>query len=325
MEKILSQDEINALFSTMSTEGAALENTSSTPAQPETNYTRYDFCRSDRIPKDQIRAIHQLHTNFARHYSSSLSAYLRALVEVSVISVDQVSYLEFVKVLADPTLFCSISMHPMHGSLGMELSPPLVFPIIDMLLGGPGKPPPENRTLTEIEMQIVEGVIKLALRDLKEAWRPVLEINPQIESAETRSQMLQIAAAGEAVVAVGFEVKVVDNSGMLNLCIPSVMLKKNRMIFDQQKRQRRPEAGDSEAGKISEVLRSARIHVSGEIRDNALVVEDLLKIGVGDIIQLNHSVDEPIQLNVGGMPKFRGRIVMRRGKRAFEISHKYVS
>jgi len=324
MEKILSQDEINALFSTMSTEGAVLENSSGKPAQTEANYSRYDFCRSDRIPKDHIRAIHQLHTNFARHYSSSLSAYLRALVEVSVTSIDQVSYLDFLKLLSDPTLFCSISMHPMHGSLAMELSPPLVFPIIDMLLGGPGKPPPETRTLTEIKMQIVEGVIKLALRDLKEAWRPVIEINPRLDSTETRPLMLQIVAAGETVVAVGLEVRVGDNSGMLNLCIPSVMLKMNRIIFDQQKRQRRSETGGSEADKISEILRTARITVCGQIRDNALVVEDLLSIGVGDIIQLNHSVDDPIQLNVGGMPKFRGRIVMRRGKRAFEISHKYV-
>jgi flagellar motor switch protein FliM len=216
-------------------------------------------------------------------------------------------------------------MPPLHGNLAVELSPPLVFPIIDMLLGGPGKPPPENRTLTEIETQIFEGIIKLALRDLKEAWRPALDVDPQFECMETRPQMLQLVAPGEAVVAIGFEVKLGENSGMLNLCLPSMMLKMNRMIFDQQHRHRRPEAGGSEAEKTSEILRGARVSLSGTICDDALVVEDVLSIAVGDIIQLNHTLGDPIQLHVGGIPKFHGRIIMRRGKRAFEISHKYVS
>ena len=235
MEKILSQDEINALFSNMSGEGVVAEESAAKGNAIERNVTKYDFCRPDLISKEQIRAIHGLHANFARNLSASLSAYLRGVVEVALISVDQISYLEFMKLLSDPTLFCAFSMQPMHGNLAMELSPSLVFPAIDMLLGGTGNSPSENRTLTEIEMQIAEGVIKLALRDLKEAWRPVLEVNPQLEKAETKPQMLQLVAPGEAVVAIGFEIKIGDNSGMLNLCIPSVMLKMNRAYFEQQR------------------------------------------------------------------------------------------
>ncbi len=254
----------------------------------------------------------------------SLSAYLRAVVEVTLISVDQISYLEFLKLMSDPTLCCTLSMAPMHGNLGLELNPSMIFPAIDMLLGGTGKSPLEHRTLTEIEIQIAEGVVKLALRDLKEAWRSALEVNPMLESSETRPQMLQLAAPGESVVAVGLEVKIGDAAGMLNLCIPSAMLKMNRAGFDQQKRHRTPDTGESETEKISGLLRCARITLASEIRDQALAVEDLAHLGVGDIIQLNHAVGDSIQLRIGGVPKFCGRIVARRGKRAFEISHKYV-
>lgn len=325
MEKILSQDEINALFSTMATEMDALAAPPPEEIAAMHTVAKYDFCRSDRISKDQIRFIQQIHTSFARHFSASLSAYLRALAEVSLVSVTQISYMEFLKIVADPTLFCSLSMPPMHGNMAMELSPPLVFPVIDMLLGGPGKQPPENRTLTEIEMQIVEGVVKLVLRDLKDAWRPVIEIDPQLESAETRPQMLRVVAPGEAVVTVSFEIKIGETSGTLSICIPSMMLKMNRALFDQQRRRRHPESGSSEIEKISEILRSARVTLTSEIRDAALIVEDLLNISVGDIIQLSHAFGDPIRLDVGGVPKFYGRIVARRGRRAFEISHKYVS
>ncbi len=325
MEKILSQDEINALFSTMSGDGSTVAVSPGKAKTTEHQVSKFDFCRSDRVSKDLLRSVQQLHANFARHYSSSLSAYLRAVVQVSLTSVGQVPYLEFLKLLGDPTLFCSISMSPLHGGLGMELSPPVAFPIIDMLLGGPGKAPAEPRALTEIEMQIVEGILKLALRDLKEAWRPFMEIFPQLECTETKPQVLQLVAPGEAVIAICFEIKVGDASGKLNLCIPSVTLKMHRTAFDQQLRRRLPDSGGGEADRIGEILRGARLDLSTEIRDNALKVEDLLNISVGDVIQLDHAIGDPIQLKVNGVPKFYARIIVRRGKRAVEVSHNYPS
>ncbi len=325
MEKILSQDEINAWFSTMAADGAVVAESADMAGRPLTTAVRYDFIRSDRLAKDQIRSIHQLHTQFARHLTSSLSAYLRALVEVSLISVDQVSYIEFLKQASDPTLFCSLSMPPLHGNVAMEISPPLAFPVIDILLGGPGKPPSETRSLTEIEMQIVEGFIKLALLGLKEAWRPLVSIEPRLENTETKPQMLQLVAAEEAVVAIGFGVKVGENSGMLNLCIPSMTLKMNRSLLDLQRRHHHVTSGGSEIEKISGILRSAPITLTSEIRDKAVVVEDLLNVTAGDTIQVNHAVGDPILLNVSGVPKFYGQIIERRGKRAFEITHKYAS
>jgi len=325
MEKILSQDEINALFSTMATDAAVLEQPAAGNGAEERSVSSYDFCRSDCIPKEHVRAIQNLHSQFARSLTSSLSAYLRALVEVTLTSVDQGTYQEYLKQLPDPTLFCALSMPPMRGSLAIEFSPTLVFPIIDMLLGGTGSSPQQNRTLTEIEMQVMEGVIKIVLGDLKEAWRPLMEISPRLDSRETRPQMLQIVAPGEAVVALRFDIKVGENAGMINLCIPSVVLKMNRVLFDHQRRQHPVESGSEEPQRIRSLLRSARLDIFTAIHDRSLVVEDLLRVDVGDIIQLNHPVGDPIVLSVGGVPKFCGRIVARRGRRAFEITDSFVA
>jgi len=325
MEKILSQDEINALFSTMATDAAVLEQPAAGNGAEERSVSSYDFCRSDCIPKEHVRAIQNLHSQFARSLTSSLSAYLRALVEVTLTSVDQGTYQEYLKQLPDPTLFCALSMPPMRGSLAIEFSPTLVFPIIDMLLGGTGSSPQQNRTLTEIEMQVMEGVIKIVLGDLKEAWRPLMEISPRLDSRETRPQMLQIVAPGEAVVALRFDIKVGENAGMINLCLPSVMLKMNRVLFDHQRRQHPVESGSEEPQRIRSLLRSARLDIFTAIHDRSLVVEDLLRVDVGDIIQLNHPVGDPIVLSVGGVLKFCGRIVARRGRRAFEITDSFVA
>ncbi len=323
MDKILSQDEINALFSAMATDDMSLKPEPEKPEAQQRKITHYDFHRADRISQDQMRSLTLLHDDFARNVSSSLSAYLRAFVEVTLASVEQMSYGEFLKGLPDPTLFSSIGMRPLDGNMALELNPNLVFPMIDMLLGGPGNVLVEARNLTEIEMHIIEGVINLAMRDLKEAWRPIMELDFFLEGAGTKPQMFQIVSGGETVVTIGMDIKVGENAGTMNICIPSRMLKVIRSRFDQQWNIRRQRVTGSEMERILNLIRTAEISVSGVMRESNLTVDDLLKISPGDVIQLNKPMHELVLLCVAGIPKFLGHIVMRRGKRAFEIVQKF--
>lgn len=317
MDKILSQDEINALFSAISTD----EVPEAAPGEiPGKKVSRYDFQRADRISQDQIRSLHVLHDYFARNFSSSLSAYLRAFVDVGMRSVDQLLYAEFLKLLPDPTLFASLGMRPLDTYLAMEMNPSVVMPMIDMLLGGPGVGAPADRNLTEIEMNIMEGVIKLAMRDLRDAWRPIMELELFLEGAGTKPQGFQIVAPGETVVVVALEIKLGETSGALNICIPSRILKVLRNRFDQQWNYRRQKVAGGDADKILSVLKPSRVRLTGEARDSTLTVDDLLKISEGDTVQLTYRISDSAVLCVGGVPKFVGRIMALRGKKAFEVT-----
>jgi flagellar motor switch protein FliM len=321
MDKILSQDEISALFSAMAADDLGFGSVQQT-AVPR-RVANYDFHRADRISQDQIRSLHLLYDYFGRNFASSLSAYLRAFVDVNLISIDQVPYSDFLKLLPDPTLFSSLGMRPLESNVALELNPSVVFPMIDMLLGGPGNTPLGERSLTEIELNIIEGVVKLAMRDLKEAWRPIMDIEFYLDGMGSKPQMFQIVAPGETVVAVGLEIKVGENSGMMNLCVPSRMLKTNRHRFAQQWNIRRQKVLGSDAEKILGLLQPASVALSGELRDSSLSVEDLLTISVGDVVQLTRRAGDPVLLCVAGVAKFQGRMIARRGKKAFEISRDY--
>jgi flagellar motor switch protein FliM len=322
MDKVLSQEEINALFSAMSSEDLSLNNQAE-KSPPVRKIVSYDFHRADRISQDQMRSIHLLHEHFGRNFASSLSAYLRAFVDVSIAGLEQISYSAFIKSLADPTLFSSLGMRPLDGNIALEMNPSLVFPMIDMILGGPGRPLSDNRNLTEIELNIIEGVIKLAMRDLREAWHPVMELEFFLEGKGTKAQMFQIVSPAETVIAVHLELKIGENSGMMNLCIPSRILKLLRNRFDQQWNARRQKSTGNETDRIFELMKPVSVPLSGEIRGARLTVDDLLKVSVGDIIELNERIGDPVLLCVGGVAKFAGRMVQRRGKKAFEVSQRF--
>ena len=323
MEKVLSQDEINALFSAMST-GDDQTPPTPEPVQPEVRVSgkkivRYDFHDADRVSQDQLRSLHMLYEAFGRNFASSLSAYLRAFVDVTLKSIEQITYSAFVKQLPDPTLFASITMKPFDSNMALEMNPALVFPMIDMILGGPGTTLEENRNLTEIELNIIEGVIKLAMRDLDTAWQTIMDFDFLLDGKGTKPQMFQIVSQSEAVAAISLEVKIGDFSGRMNMCIPSHVLKLLRSKFDQQWQAPRHKSVENEAEKMLQLVERVPVTLSGEIPNCRMTVGELLKVSVGDVIALNHRISDPVAMRVGGIAKYKGNIVQRQGNIAFEI------
>jgi flagellar motor switch protein FliM len=280
----------------------------------------YDFRRPDRIAKDQLRAIHQLHENFARSLSSSLSAYLRAYAMVNLVSVEQLSFAEFSQCLPAPTCVVALGMRPFEGSAVLELNPSLVFPILEMLLGGSGKVhTPMKREITEIERTILEGLLRIILHDLKESWRSVTALEFKIEQFESEPQLIQILAPNEAVVAVSIEVRLGENSGMINLGIPSIIIKMLKQKFDQQWSVRKSESGEAEVGRIMQLVRPVAIHADARLTGPTLVLEDVLNLDVGDVLAFDFEIGRPLELTLNGKTKYIGQVASNGRKRVFEV------
>jgi flagellar motor switch protein FliM len=314
VDRVLSQEEIDNVFKKLR-ETAAEED-------PTKRAQIYDFRRPDRIAKDQLRAIHLLHENFARALASSLSAYLRAYVAVNLVSVEQLSFMEFTQCLPSPTCMISLGMRPFDGNAVLEINPTLVFPILEMLLGGTGKAPTKiNREITEIEQSIMESLLRIVLHDLRTAWHAVTTIDFAIEAFETEPQLLQILAPNEAVVAISMEVRIGDTAGMMNIGIPSIIVKMLRQKFDQQWSVRKTRATEEERGRVLRLIRPAVIHLDARLQGTTMGVETLLDLKEGDVLAFDHPVDRVLDITVNGKLKYQGEVVSTGRKRAFHIQH----
>ncbi len=311
-DRLLSQDEIDSVFRNLQ---GALQDDPASRAEP------YDFRRPDRIAKDQLRAIHLLHDNFARSLASSLSAYLRAYVVVNLISVEQLSFVEFARCLPSPTCIANLSMRPIDGSAILEINPQMVFPIIEMLLGGNGKTPLQaSREVTEIEQSILNGVLRIILHDLHEAWSPIEEIHFAVESHETEPQLLQVLAPNEAIVAIGIEIRIGEVAGMMNLGIPSIIIKMLRQKFAQQWSVRKSEPTATEQARMLRLIMPAQVKFDARLTGPTVTVEDLLRLEPGYILEFDYPVHRPLQLILNGTQKFEGRIATNGCKKCFRIN-----
>ena len=312
MTRQLSQQEIDAVFENI--QGRQAERAGTKRA------ALFDFRRPDRIAKSQLRAIHQLHDNFVRNLVSSLSAYLRSYVIVNLVSVEQLSYSEFLECLPSPTCIASLGLKPYDGNAVLELNSSLIFPILEILLGGEGKLPfNAQREITEIEQVLLDGLFRLILRDLREAWRFVAQIDFSIDTVETEPQFLQILAPTEAVVAVAIEIRIGDSIGMMNIAMPSIIIKMMRQKFDQQWSLRKSAATDVEQARVLELIQTAKLGAEVLLSGPKLLLRDLMNLEKGDILSFEFPSSRPLDLVLNGEKKYRGEMVNSGRRAAFRV------
>jgi flagellar motor switch protein FliM len=315
MSKILSQDEIDALL----TSAAEIErHARAKRPQGSDSVFAYNFRRPDRVSKEQIRSLHFLHDRFARNVATSLSAYLRAVTDVVITSVEQFTYSEFLMSVPDPTAFYAVSMAPLEGLAALELNPNVAFTMIDRMLGGSGRNVAVNRALTEIEQNVIDGVVKLITENLTDTWRGIVDVQFRVSARETRPQMLQVAAPNEVVVLLAFDMKIGDARGMLSICIPASAIESVGSSFRQTWQRTRREPTPADRRNLLGNLARIPLGVTAAL-DSTLPARDLLKIRPGDVLSLGRSVRDPLELRVRGATKFEGRLVSVDGRAGLRL------
>jgi len=316
MSRQLSQQEIDAVF----------QNTQAPQAQkPGKRAAAFDFRRPDRIAKSQLRAIHQLHDNFVRSLVSSLSAYLRSYLVINLVSVEQLSYSEFLECLPSPTCIASLGLKPYDGNAVLELNSSLIFPILEILLGGDGKLQfSAQREVTEIEQVLLDGLFRLILRDLHEAWTFVTDINFTLETIETEPQFLQILAPTEAVVAVAIEIRIGDSVGMMNIAMPSIIIKMMRQKFDQQWSLRKSASTEVEQARILGLIQTSTLTSEVILSGPQMLLRDLVNLEEGDVLSFEFPAGRPLDLRLNGERKYRGEMVNAGRRAAFRVNERFM-
>lgn len=317
MSKILSQDEIDALLS----DPVAVDRSDRSDDAPQGSFIRYNFRRPDRISKEQIHALQFLHERFARNVSQSLAAYLRSMTEVSLVSVEQFAYSEFLMSLSDPTAFYAVSMLPFDELGGLEINPAVAFAMIERMLGGEGKNAAVDRALTDIEQNVVDSVVKILLESLTETWRPVVDLSFGIRARETRPQMLQVASPNDTVVMLVFDMRIGESQGMLNLCLPASIVEKTDTHFAGALDRHRREPTTKERQWLFENLARVPMTVSAVLESHC-TTRELIAMRDGDVITLGVPADRPVDLRVGRTLKFRGHPAVVHGRANVAVAHR---
>ena len=331
MSDVLDQGDVDALLAAV--ESGDVEETDSSEQIfsrtrkdiAATEVRGYDFKRPERVSKDQMRALQTLHEAFARNFGAALSGFLRAIVEVRVATCEQMTYGDFVSGLPNPTSFNLISADDLKGQMCLEISPLIIYPIIDRLLGGTSSElfiP--QRPMTLIETRLIESVTNYGLTALREAWESVKDLNFEISATESNPQLVQIVPPNEVVVVIGLEMKLSNRAGTMNLCIPYNVIEP---VMEDLSTQNWFSVGSDASVSLSRErmegsMTRASVGVSAILAETSITMRDLASLSEGDLIMTSKPTSDPVVLCVEGQKKFLGTVGTCRRNRAVKVSRK---
>jgi flagellar motor switch protein FliM len=301
---VLSQSEIDALLSALSTGEMTADEMKK---EEETRKVKvYDFKRALRFSKDQIRSLTRIHENFARLLTTFFSAQLRTYVQITVASVDQIPFEEFIRSIPNMTLINVFEVPPLDGNILMEINPNIAYSMLDRLMGGQGISNSKVDSLTEIETKIMTNLFERSFDNLREAWANVADIDPIMTELEVNPQFLQMISPNETVVVISFNTIIGETSGMINICIPHVVLEpivpnlSVRYWMQTNKKEVSPEQLEILENRV----KKADLQIVAELGKTEISIEDFLLLQPQDVIQLNQKIEDPLVLRIGDVPKF---------------------
>ena len=321
MAKILSQDEIDALLTTVSSGDSASDEESFDDDKLK-SILAYDFKHPNRVSKDQIRTLENMHDNFGGHYGSTLSAIMRTIVDVDLVSVDQITYSEFIMSLVTPSCTYTFSAEPLEAVCLVDFNPTLTFSFIDRMFGGNGKILETERELTGIERSVMGRLANKLYRDIEHTWENIVKVKAEQKSFETNPQFIQIVPPGETVVVVSFQIKLFQSTGLLTICYPYVSLEpiitklSAQNWIDATKKKNLDSDRNINLGNINKV----DAELSAELLTTHIKMSDFLGLKVDDIVPSDAAISSPVDIFVNRRRKYVGRPGLSGKKRAIQIS-----
>lgn len=320
MAKILSQDEIDALLSTVGDESSEGRGGTSTSAG---RIILYDFKHPNLISKEQMRLLENIHENFSRSFGVLLSAQLRMIVEIELLAIDQLLYSEFVMSIAPPGCLYVVNIENPNGQAILELSPSLVIFIVEKLFGGKGVfSAATTRAISSIEERIMNKVIQRASQEMANVWRPITPIETSIDRFESNPEFIQIIPSTEPVVVVSLQVKIHDNKTLMNFCYPYRWLAdvvghpdvQDKLHFGVG------ESTPHEQDVLERQVQSLPVNVRAELGTAQMTIQEFINLQLGDLLILDSKPTEENMVYVRGKPVFKGIIGRKDKYRAIRIT-----
>ena len=318
---MLSQAEIDALVNQL----AAPE----PGALPEMRKVKtFDFRfnkRLDKFSTNQLQTLRTLHDNFTRLLNNSLSVYLRTRVEATVVSIDQITYGDFISSIGIPSILSIFSMDPLPGSGMVQVDLNLVFSVIDRLLGGPGWYPQKLRDLTDIERTLMQRFMARMLNSYRESWNYLLTLSLKIEALDSNPQFIpRIIPLDQIVAFVTCELKVGDMSGVMNFCLPYQVLQQVGTQLSDFQWSPSITAGrgmtEQDIAMLARNVERAPVDVRVELGKTVVSLRDLIALQPGDLVMFDKPVTEPLAATVNDREKFKVFPGVNRDKLAVRVS-----
>ncbi len=327
MAEVLSQSQIDALLN--AARNGELDVDKPAEKSEEKKYRKYDFYSPRKFTKDRLKMLNSIFESYARVINSRINALLHATCEIEVDSVEEQHYYEFANALneSDVLAMAEIDLKELQGEdpILAHMDTPVVLSMLDRMMGGEGDPDPtlpSDYSMTDLELEMYEGLVKDLIPILGNSWENYITLNFQYTRTEVNPTLVQLIGYDETVVIVGMNIKFPNCTGRMSMCLPGEML--SNIFAEISKNTSRRSTGEDKSEEIFDSLRESELEIVAELARTRILLSDLYHLNVGDVVDIKRPKDAPVFLNIGGRRWFDGKMGTSNKQVAVKIGETYI-
>ncbi len=301
---LLTPDELSALAEGVMDGSIPVDTGFNTTARVK----KHDLASEDSSLGVNITSIDMINERFIRTFRLGLVEMLRTSPKVNPNQVEIVRFGDYLKGLKAPLSVNVVRMNPLRGNAIVVIDPTVVFSSLDSFFGGFGKGVgnlPPGRLFTPTESRIINMILEVFFKSLKEAWGAVLPVDFELVSSEINPQFAQIADENDLIILTRFEAEGNMNSqGFIDLVYPYASLKPIRELLRS-----RVQSGDGndESDKqwrveLEEAVDSASLEARVLLGSVESSIGEIETMKEGDVLFFKKP--ELARLLVNGLPAF---------------------
>lgn len=317
-DKILSQEEIDALLNAMDNGEVEIEEEPKDDSKAEA--TPYDLTAQSLMLRDQFDALDEVYDKFVNLLNVGLTGSLQHPIEVKMVSKEIVKFGEFMQAFSNPTGFSIYTMEPLIGSAMLAVEPKLGFSLIDCMFGGLGKTLAKIREFTQIEQRMLTRFYTEVIEELERAWKVAYRIKMTQKKTETKPEFVNLISPGDLVLVFVFSISGESFSGNIHICTPFLMLEpiKNKL---SSRYLREKDRAHVFRDQLTHLLKDTHVKMVAELGKTSHTIGEILELETDDIVKLNTGPQDPVIIKVEGMTKYFGTPGIVNGNRAVQITH----
>jgi flagellar motor switch protein FliM len=269
---------------------------------------KHDLASEDSSLGVNITSIDMINERFIRTFRLGLVDMLRTSPKVNPNQVEIVRFGDYLKSLKAPLSVNVVRMTPLRGNSIVVIDPTVVFSSLDSFFGGFGKGVgnlPPGRLFTPTESRIINMILEVFFKSLKDAWSAVLPVEFELVSSEINPQFAQIADENDLVILTRFEAESkLESQGFIDLVYPYASLKpiRERLRSRVQSGDGNEESDKQWRVELEDAVDSASLEarvIMGNIESSFGEIEAMKE---GDVLFFKKP--ELALLQVNGLPAF---------------------
>jgi flagellar motor switch protein FliM len=280
----------------------------------------YDFAHPDKLSKVHLRVLQSMMSALERTWASTLTSVLKVETVVTLDSVEQAAFGACVESFPAENIISALTMKPLSGVSYLQMPAASGLGFISRMAGSRSQSAWEPRELTMIEQKILQKLLDRLADDLRSAWKPLIGLDVDITKIHSSAEDIEVLPE-EMMLIVGFTWTVGPTEHKIAITMPTSSLDLVRdLLTPEQWLRGKPSEDQKETVTPSALLKDVPVQAAVELGKAKVSMQDIIGIEIGDVIRLDKSVDELLDVKVQGETKFHGRPGLIGTKLAVQIS-----